>query len=386
MNNKWWDDNECIRTCVSLHEDKIGLWFERVSILNVLKENKSSLQERYWGGNVEDDLKVFHKFFTNKLKATLIKYNISGNSHYWYYAWESGYALFQYELSTSNNGNPGSISLQTSSEDDVDIVEELCEKFFKKRNNDEPGTVHILGETENGLRLFELGYAGVSFEKENYEEGVASSFDYVIEELESSAPSGRLTLLGGIPGSGKTYFLRGLVNQVKNAIFVFVPAQMVELLSNPSFIPTLLQTAEEEDGGTIILIIEDADSILITRGSDNMSSINALLNLTSGLLGDMIDIRVIATTNAKKLDIDEAIMRSGRLSQHISINDISEEKAQEIFIRLIGKEEKYEGKPRLSDIYKKAREYGWKPQSKKKRDRTKESKAIQRKYRKMLDW
>ncbi len=379
--SKWWEQDKFLSPS---REDWIECWIQRVFALNTLNHNIPSIQRRYWNGHIdEENLEIFHQFFINELNAKLVIYETISNSHVWQYVWEKGFINFTFDISTSGKSNSGSLNLYTNSERDLDAIEKICDEHFKNLFDDEPGTIYVLGLGANGLRLFELGYAGIAFEKENYDSAISDDFDYIVEELESETPTGRLVLLGGPPGTGKTYFLRGLVNQVKKAIFVFIPAQMVSQLSDPSFIPTLLETAEQEEDGTIILIVEDADSILVERKADNMGSISALLNFTSGLLGDMIDIRVIATTNARRMEIDEAIMRDGRLSKHVTIKDITPEHAQKVFTRLTGKDNLvYDGSPRLGQVYKTAREHGWvPPKIDKKIDRIKESRAVAKKYR-----
>ncbi len=49
-----------------------------------------------------------------------------------------------------------------------------------------------------------------------------------------------------------------------------------------------------------MLIVEDADECLVQRGSDNMSTIASVLNISDGILGSILDVRVLATTNAEK--------------------------------------------------------------------------------------
>jgi hypothetical protein len=53
----------------------------------------------------------------------------------------------------------------------------------------------------------------------------------------------------------------------------------------------------------ILFIIEDADDCLVPRGSGNVSTISSLLNYTDGIFGSMLDLRIIATTNAEKMEI-----------------------------------------------------------------------------------
>jgi SpoVK/Ycf46/Vps4 family AAA+-type ATPase len=113
-----------------------------------------------------------------------------------------------------------------------------------------------------------------------------------------------------------------------------------------------------------VLILEDADECLVARGSEVGSPVTSLLNITDGILGSVLDIRVIATTNAKHTDFDKAITRSGRLSQHINIGSLCGGQAEDIYKRLVGKSSNFfknSEKYILSDIYRKAVGDGWSP-------------------------
>jgi SpoVK/Ycf46/Vps4 family AAA+-type ATPase len=109
------------------------------------------------------------------------------------------------------------------------------------------------------------------------------------------------------------------------------------------------------------LILEDADNILTPRGKDNLSLISTLLNMTSGILGSMLDIRAVATTNSPTKDIDPALMRPGRLSSHVTVGELDKEKAASVFKRLTGKAKTFSGQVSLAEVYRLAREAGWEP-------------------------
>lgn len=65
----------------------------------------------------------------------------------------------------------------------------------------------------------------------------------------------------------------------------------------------------------------------------------------------MLDLRIIATTNAEKMQFDDALLRPGRLCRHITVGEISADKAREIFFRLTGKDKKYLEKTTLARVY-----------------------------------
>ena len=91
---------------------------------------------------------------------------------------------------------------------------------------------------------------------------------------------------------------------------------------------------------------------------DNMNSISSLLNLGAGIFGDLFDVRVIATTNAKKIEMDPAITRNGRCCRYIETGPLPKEQAERILNRISDGKKMLTGAKKeymLADIYHAAR-------------------------------
>ena len=225
------------------------------------------------------------------------------------------------------------------------------------------GTVHMLAYEQN-FYLSQLGEVNAPLERGNYIDEVLSQYDRVVEDLLSSIPSGRLTLLDGDPGTGKSFLLRGLISAAKG-LFIYIPAAITGRLTGPDIIPILMREKDKEV--PIILIMEDADSSLATRQLDNVSRLSDLLNMSDGILGDMADIRIIATTNSRKDDLDSAVLRDGRRNEYIQLKPLTIAHGQDILNRLLGRLESgailslKKEKVTLAEVYNKARKLGWKP-------------------------
>ncbi len=227
------------------------------------------------------------------------------------------------------------------------------------------GMVYTLAKGMGGYRISHIGLAGTPIERSNYSQNVLAAYDHVVEDLNSEAPCGRLVILAGEPGTGKTYLVRSLLGEVPKAAFVVIPPHLVEELGSPEILPSLTAAKNEMDG-PIVMIIEDADQCLVPRRAGtkdgNMNAISSLLNLGDGILGSVLDLRIIATTNAKEIEMDPAIKRPGRLCKYAHVGPLSPAEASQTLYRLTGKKTAQEESPMtLAEVYLKARTLGWKP-------------------------
>ena len=231
------------------------------------------------------------------------------------------------------------------------------------------GRVYVIGSGMGGPQFFNLGVASVKMERSNYAPSTLKAYDHVVEDLSSISPCGRLAIFDGPPGTGKTFLIRAILDAVEDAMFVLVPPEMMGMLASPELIPMLLRKkAGGGGGGPIIFILEDADNLLTPRDSKNLSLISSLLNFSSGMLGSMLDIRAIATTNSEKKDIDAALMRPGRLCRQVTVGALSSKQALTVMKRLVRmdnvvlpKELENSNQITLAQAYRAARDAGWKP-------------------------
>ena len=62
-----------------------------------------------------------------------------------------------------------------------------------------------------------------------------------------------------------------------------------------------------------VIILEDAEPLLLERSGDNWRQLSNLLNVSDGLLADLLKVQIICTMNSGVRAIDPAVMRGGRL-------------------------------------------------------------------------
>lgn len=176
--------------------------------------------------------------------------------------------------------------------------------------------IHILAKGQMGYGIESAGHETHRFDPTNYHPDVVTPFRRIVKELGSKNPSGRLLLLDGEPGTGKTRYIRSVLAGLRNkAKVILVPPHLIADLSGPELVKPLLGNS-----GPILFVLEDADFALLSRDETsafekegNTRALSALLNMTDGILGSVLDIRAIASTNAQLKAIDPALTRPGRL-------------------------------------------------------------------------
>jgi len=143
-----------------------------------------------------------------------------------------------------------------------------------------------------------------------------------------------LAILEGQPGTGKTFYLRHLMGELKETHrFYFIPTSNMGVLSRQDFIGFWADQRRVHANRKFIVILEDSDAALMTRGTDNREQVSAILNLADGMLADFLRLQIICTINCSTADIDPALLRPGRLLCHRVFNRLNYDEAA----RLAGK-------------------------------------------------
>lgn len=152
-------------------------------------------------------------------------------------------------------------------------------------------------------------------------------YDKIQNIIKKEGESG-LILLSSVPGAGKTYFIRHLVETNPETQFLYLDSSIFNYINDSSFINFLLRNKDS------VVILEDCESILKSRESDYNNLLSTLLNISDGLLGDSLNLKFICTFNTNLNNIDKALLRKGRLKLKYELKELTKEKVEKIFEKL----------------------------------------------------
>lgn len=252
----------------------------------------------------------------------------------------------------------GKITLKCCTRSDVTLtwLKEIQAKLRKKRRGDR-GRVYSIVQHRAGMSIRTVGFCGVPLNRNNYEPLVLDQMEATRKNFLRKSPRGRLVIISGEKGTGKTHLLRSMLME-KGLRFVFIQSRLVEQVLSPQFAPILLAFAEESQR-PMVLVIEDGDLLLIKRGTDNMSLVASLLDLSDGISASLLNVRIVITTNTLFKDMDTAITRDLRLFRHIVVDQLSAERASSCLKDILSEiapevEAPLMGKSTLAGVYAKA--------------------------------
>lgn len=232
--------------------------------------------------------------------------------------------------------------------EDIEIIGKLIEKH--KIKSEKKYYINSIGISSNGgyyLLKNKIKEFKMNNEKLNlhYGKNFNKKYDKLVKNLKESHDG--LTLLHGRPGTGKTTLIKHLITKIDKP-FIYLPGYMVSNLSSPQFI-TYLSNLSQRTGSFVL--IEEAEEILKKREDGTNPYISNILNISNGILNDIIKAQIIWTFNTNLDNIDDAIVRAGRLKFEHKFDKLTVEETNDLMSHL----EKGKSKKELtvSEIYNK---------------------------------
>lgn len=208
------------------------------------------------------------------------------------------------------------------------VLQTVKKYIFKNRIQEEKkGIINLICKTQTGFSLkeYQIESPGIDFEI-NYNDDFKDIDSIILNRLNEENGKG-LALLYGKPGTGKTSYIRHLINHIDKRV-LYMPPDMASELSNPGLIPFL------SDIPNSILVVEDAENVLIKRQGQHNQAISNILNLSDGLLSDCLKIQILATFNTDLSNIDDALLRKGRLIAKYEFKELTQDRINKLSKKL----------------------------------------------------
>lgn len=237
-------------------------------------------------------------------------------------------------------------ALITVYHNNTDLLSSINKKISKYvQDSKVKSKISLVTTTRAGLGTVEQNIKPTNIDISlNYGEGFVKIHEKIVSRLNEDKGKG-LVLLHGVPGTGKTNYIRHLCGQLNKEI-IFIPPFMADSIASPDFITFLLEHTNS------ILVIEDAEKVVLDRDGDGSSrqGVSNLLNITDGLLSDCLSIQIIATFNTSRDRIDKALLRKGRLIAEWKFDALSVEATNKL-LSSIGRKDVSEKPLTLTEIY-----------------------------------
>lgn len=286
------------------------------------------------------DMKNFHLTFPKHFYKNILGYHYKKDSKNEDFKNDFIYVL-QDEILVVQDGEEISVLFHNETCDLLLEILDFNRELIKEKEN--IASINLIISQPRGLdnRKIKFVKPQIDFAK-MYNDDFEAFHNQIVTFLGEEDKSG-LHLLYGKPGTGKSTYIRYLCGLVERQI-IFLPGQMAQNLDNVGMIKYLMGNANS------VLVIEDAEELIVSRKAQRNSNLSMILNITDGILGESLGIQIIATFNTDVNNIDPALKRKGRLKLAYEFKPLPKEKAN-VLIQQQGLEYNTSEEMTLAEIF-----------------------------------
>ncbi|MFN0027354.1 MAG: DUF5925 domain-containing protein [Acidimicrobiales bacterium] len=163
-----------------------------------------------------------------------------------------------------------------------------------------------------------------------------ASHEAVLRLLAAHPPhlDGRLVLLWGPPGTGKTTLLRALARHWQGWCQTVYVSDPDRLFGDPGYLNALVLddrgAPEQNPPRWTLLVLEDCDELIRPDAKQARGqALSRLLNLTDGVIGQGLRVLVCLTTNEELWRLHPAVTRPGRCLAQLQVGRLDRGEAAE---------------------------------------------------------
>jgi hypothetical protein len=275
----------------------------------------------------------------------------TGFDNYWYLVGHLEGAIFMFTFY-------GRDYYCTVSSNDLDYSERVAQSFKDLIPKPDPPKIdHVIfdfymlgpdGTTKIPRSLIAPSWDQIAH---NYQAETRRQIQNLVDlNPETIGEGGKLILLHGEPGLGKSYAIRALMKSMQNWARPSYLMDPEKFFSVPSYMfDIILSNRDDENEKWRLIIAEDSDEFIRADAKERTGQgLSRLLNLADGILGQGLKVIFLLTTNEPLKNLHQAVIRPGRCIANIEFRAFDLADARQWFDEEGGWPERLETKNKYS--------------------------------------